>query len=52
MIFSLVFLDTSSALQSHSSQKAIVLGILSKDKFNMTYNYTNTIWVQDQAFTD
>ena len=46
------YLDISSALQSHSSLKAINVGISCTDKLNMTYNYINIIWVQDQAFTD
>ena len=47
-----VSLGIPSALQSHSSPKTIALGISYTNKSNVIFNYANTIWIQDQAFTD
>ncbi len=43
-------LGTASALQMHLHPKQLVLDVACTDVSNVTYNYVNTIWVQDQAF--
>ena len=50
MMFLSAFVGTPSTLQPHFFPKAITLGIPRIDESNGTYNYANTIWVQDQAF--
>lgn len=51
-MFLLASLGTPSVLQAYSSFKAITFGIPCTYKSNVTYNYTNIILVQDQAFMD
>ena len=52
MMSSLAFLGTLSTLQAHSPPKTIAFSISRTDESNMTYNYANTIWIQDQAFME